>query len=147
MEYRVDVEATVEADAEAVWQAWSDFDRFPQWDPREEESRLEGPFAVGTSGWSKQKGYGRNRITLTAVCEGERWEATTPLPGGRLVIDHRVTDLGNGLVRLAKTYTAHGPLSVAFRLYYARRIRREMAPSFAALAAQARQLATGQAQS
>lgn len=141
MKYQVDVEATVEADVQAVWRAWSDFDRFAEWDPREEESKLDGPFEVGSTGWSKQRGYGRNRITLTAVAEGERWEATTPLPGGRLVIDHRMTDVGDGRVRLAKTYTAHGPLSVAFRLYYARRIRREIGPSFAALAAEARRLA------
>lgn len=141
MKYQVDVEATVEADLRAVWRTWSDFDRFTEWDPREEESRLDGPFQVGSTGWSKQRGYGRNRITLTAVAAGERWEATTPLPGGKLVIDHRVTDVGEGRVRLAKTYTAHGPLSVAFRLYYAQRIRREIGPSFAALAAEARRRA------
>lgn len=141
MRYQLDVDTTVIADAGAVWRAWTDFDRFPEWDPREEESRLEGQFAVGTSGWSKQRGYGRNRVTLTAIGEGEHWEATTPLPGGRLVIDHRVTDLGGGWVRLAKRYTAYGPLSLAFRLYYGRRIRREVRGSFAALATEAGRLA------
>jgi hypothetical protein len=141
MRYDVRVETTVRADAATVWRVWSDFDRFTDWDPREEESKLDGPFTVGTQGWSKQKGYGRNRVTLTAVEEGKRWQATTPLPGGSLVIDHAVADLGDGQVRLTKDYTATGPLSIVFRLYYARRIRREVPPSFEALAAEANRLA------
>ncbi len=133
-----DFEAVVTGDARAMWRVWSDFDRFAEWDPREEYSKLDGPFAVGTTGTSKQKGYGRNTITLTAVDQvGRRWEATTGLPGGRLVIDHRVIDNGDGTVRLAKRYTAHGPLSLLFRVYYWRRIRRELQESFTALAAEA----------
>ena len=50
--------------------------------PAREGVELDGPFTAGTQGWSKQKGYGRNRITLTAVEEGRRWQATTPLPSG-----------------------------------------------------------------
>jgi hypothetical protein len=145
MHYDVRVETTVQAEAASVWRVWSDFDRFTEWDPREKESKLEGPFAVGTQGWSKQKGYGRNRVTLTAIEEGARCQATTPLPGGRLVIDHVLADLGDGRTRLIKDYRATGPLALAFRLHYARRIRREVPPSFAALAAEANRIAASAA--
>ena len=141
MHYNVRVETTVKADAAMVWRVWSDFDRFTEWDPREEESKLDGPFTAGTQGWSKQRGYGRNRVTLTAIDEGKHWEATTPLPGGSLVIDHALMDLGDGRVLLTKNYTATGPLAIVFRLYYAGRIRREVQPSFEALAAEANRLA------
>jgi Polyketide cyclase / dehydrase and lipid transport len=138
MRSKQDFEAVVTGDADALWRVWSDINRFTEWDPREEESRLDGPFAVGTTGASKQKGYGRNTITLTKVDQADRcWEATTGLTGGRLVIDHRIIDNGDGTVRLAKHYTAHGPLSLLFRVCYWRRIRRELTASFAALAAEA----------
>jgi hypothetical protein len=74
------------------------------------------------------------------ITEGA-WQATTPLPGGALLIDHLVTSLGAGRTCLAKKYTAIGPLALAFRLYYARRIRREVPPSLAALAAEANRVA------
>lgn len=145
MMYTLDVDATVAGDADALWQVWTDYDRFAEWDPREQESRLDGAFAVGAQAWSRQRGYGRNRVTLTAIevtdPADRRWEATTPLPGGRLVIDHRVTDLGGGRVRLAKRYTAYGPLTLLFRAYYGRRIRRELVDSFVALAAEGARVA------
>ena len=40
-------------------------------------------------------------------------------------------------MRLVKTYRVHGPLSVLFRLYFGREIRRNMPATFAALAVEA----------
>ena len=141
MTYTLNVETTVRADAAALWQAWTDMPRFPSWDPREEESGLDGLFAEGTTGWSKQRGTPRSPFTITAVSPGRRWQVETPLPGGKLVIDHEMRDAGDGQVRLAKRYRAHGPMAIAFRLYYGRKIRREMPGSFAALTAEADRLA------
>lgn len=137
MRYILTVEATVEADPAALWQAWTDMPRFPAWDSREEETTLEGPFAAGTTGWSKQRGTPRSPITITAVEQGLRWQVQTPLPGGKLIIDHMLHDGGGGQLRLVKRYQAEGPMAIAFRLSYARKIRRDMPASFAALAAEA----------
>jgi hypothetical protein len=137
MPYTLDVETVVTADHAAVWRTWTDMERFPEWDPREEETRLDGPFAAGTTGWSKQKGTSRSPILISAVEPGALWQVETPLPGGKLVIDHRVDDMGGGRLRLSKRYVVHGPVSFAFRVYYARRIRQEMPASFAALVAEA----------
>ena len=146
MKYILETEATVRANPAALWQAWTDMERFPSWDPREEETQLDGPFAAGTTGWSKQRGTPRSPITITAVSPGRSWQVETPLPGGKLVIDHQMGQAEEGAARLTKRYQAYGPMAVAFRLYYARKIRREMPGSFAALAAEAARLhADGQA--
>ncbi|MDI2128972.1 SRPBCC family protein [Yinghuangia seranimata] len=141
MHYTLDVETVVSADHESVWRTWTDMERFPEWDPREEETRLDAPFGVGATGWSKQKGTSRSPIRISAVEPGALWQVETPLPGGKLVIDHRVDDAGDGRVRLSKRYVAYGPVSLAFRAYYGRRIRREMPASFAALVAESRRRA------
>lgn len=143
MQYTLDVETVVDADHAAVWQAWTDMESFPAWDPREEETVLDGPFAVGVTGWSKQRGVSRSRFTVTDVEPGTMWQVETPLPAGKLVIDHRVEDTDDGRLRLSKRYVAHGPVSLAFRVHYARRIRNEMPASFAALVAESRRRADG----
>lgn len=141
MQYTLDVEKITEGDHAAVWQTWTDLERFPQWDPREEETRLDGPFAVGATGWSRQKRTSRSPILISAVVPGELWQVRTPLPGGKLVIDHRIDDLGDGRLKLSKRYVAHGPVALAFRVYYARRIRKEMPASFTALVSESRRRA------
>ena len=134
MKYSITCSATVAAPAAAVWATWADMPAYPTWDDREETTTLDGPFAVGTTGFSKQKG-GRDgsTFTLTTVEPNQRWSNEMPLPGGKLVIDHQLTDRHDGTAEVAKIYTAYGPMAVAFRLFFAKGIRREMPGSFAAL--------------
>jgi hypothetical protein len=143
MKHELDVTAVIRADAAAVWSTWTDIDRFPAWDPREQRNRLDGPFAVGATGWSKQKGAPGGPYTICRIEPGRSWQATSPLPGGALTIDHRVEDLNDGRVRVSKRYVATGPMSLAFRCWFGPSIRRAMPASFTALEAEtARRLAT-----
>lgn len=137
MRYALGVAAVIHADAAATWAAWTDIDRFPAWDPREQRNRLDGPFAVGTTGWSKQKGAPGGPYTIRRIEPGRCRQATSPLPGGTLTIDHRVEVLGGGRVRVSKRYVATGPLAPVFRWWFGPAIRRAMPASFAALAAEA----------
>src|SRR5690349_14002634 len=132
VKYTLDVRMTVAERglSEAVWRVWTDMERFADWDPREEETHLDGPFATGTTGRSKQRGGAMSAITISAVEPNRMWQVETPLPGGKLVIDHRVEDLGARGLRLSKRYVAHGPTSLAFRAYYARQIRKQLPASF-----------------
>jgi hypothetical protein len=123
--------------AQDAWTVWSDLASYPSWDPREEVNQPDGPLAVGTTGRFKQRGRGSGTYTITAVEPGRRWVSQTALPGGRLVIDHRI-EPGQGATTLTKTYVAEGPMALAFRWFFARGIRREMPGSFAALEAEIR---------
>lgn len=137
MKYTVECQTTLTADREQAWDVWSDMASYPRWDPREQELRLNGPLAVGTTGWSKQVG-GRagSDFVIVSLDPGHGWTNETPLPAGKLVIDHRIADAGAGRLRLTKTYTAYGPVSVLFRLFYARELRRENPRSFLGVAAE-----------
>ena len=66
-----------------------------------------------------------------------RWVNELPMPGGRLVIDHHLEAVSGGGSAVRKTYTAHGPMAVLFKLFFGRGIRRGMPASFAALEAEA----------
>jgi uncharacterized protein YndB with AHSA1/START domain len=140
MTYTLDLDATIAADPADVWLAWTDVDRFTEWDPREQQFRLDGDFVVGTTGWSKQRGNPGGPFTLTAVEPGRRWQATCPLPGGSLTVDHMIEPQGDGQVRVAKRYQVRGPMSLAFRLFFAGRLRRDVPASFTALEQEARRL-------
>lgn len=136
--YAIDTEATVPGDLDSIWSAWSDMAAYPSWDPREQILRLDGPFQAGTTGFSKQTGpRPGSAFRILRVDPKAGWTNESPLPGGRLVIDHRLFPAADGAVRLVKRYEAYGPMSVAFRLFFARGIRSQMPETFAALAAEA----------
>jgi Polyketide cyclase / dehydrase and lipid transport len=136
MEHTITCRASVAtADRDQVWAVWSDVAAYPTWDPREELNRLDGPFVADTTGTFKQRGRGEGTYTITAVDPGRSWTTQTSLPGGRLVIEH-VLEEGPRGVELTKRYTAVGPMALAFRLFFARGIRREMPESFDALEAE-----------
>ena len=49
-------ETTVEADATTIWRVWSDFDRFTEWDPREEEFEARRPVHGRNAGLEQEEG-------------------------------------------------------------------------------------------
>jgi hypothetical protein len=133
---------TISGEPSAVWAVWSDPDRFPEWDPREERTRLDGSFAVGSTIDSKQHGNPGGVATITAIDPGVSWTLESPLPGGRLTIDHRVEPAGPGRVRVSKRYDVTGPLTLLFRYWYGPRVSRSLPASFDALGVEAHRRAT-----
>ena len=139
MRHQIDCEGTISGDLESVWATWTDLASFPSWDPREEQMRLDTPFGVGATGFSKQRG-GRPGSTFRVlqVEPNSRWVNQVPLPGGTLTMDHVLTDLGSGRIHLLKRYIVQGPMALAFRLVFARGIRAEAPLTFSALETEAR---------
>ncbi len=138
MPYTLEISEQHDVNPSAAWEIWTDMPRFPEWDPREEETRLDGPFAVGTSGWSKQRGNPGGPFTISAIEPGRRWQMSTGLPGGRLVIDHTIEPASDGGVRLGKRYVVHGPMSLAFRIWWGPQLRKAVPATLAALADRSR---------
>ena len=116
------VEAVVRADPDAIWRAWRP--DYPM-RPAEEESRNLNLYDLA---------YGlRIPVTLVAVVEMRSWTVEHRLPSGKLVIDHWMTPLGDGRVRVGKRYEVHGPMSIVYRVL-APGIRRSAQEALAALA-------------
>jgi len=132
MQHSITCTKTISAEMHEAWAVWSDLEAYPEWDPREELNQLAGPFAVGTTGTFKQRGRGAGTYRITELEPGKAWTSETALPGGKLVIEHSLESGPNG-VTLTKRYTAHGPMALAFRWFFAREIEREVPKSFAAL--------------
>jgi hypothetical protein len=132
MQHTITCAKAIAASQQEAWAVWSDLEAYPKWDPREELNELSGPFAVGTTGTFKQRGRGAGQYRITALEPGTAWTSETALPGGKLVIEHLLESSPKG-VTLTKRYTAHGPLALAFRWFFAREIEREVPKSFAAL--------------
>ncbi|MGV9714283.1 SRPBCC family protein [Gordonia sp. NPDC003424] len=130
--YQFTAEATIHAPVDAVWAVWTDVDAYPAWDPREERARLSGPFAVGSTIDSKQKGNPGGTATITDVVAPTRWVAVSPLPGGSLTIGHDLEAAG-GDTHIRKTYTVTGPLQILFRLWWGPKVRGAMPATFSAL--------------
>ena len=118
----IKVEATIHADSAAVWKAW-----MPRYEkrPPEEESRNLNLYALA---------YGlKVPVTLVAVNEMRNWTVEHALPRGKLVIDHWMIPLGDGSVRVGKRYDVSGPMSLAYRLFFARKFRESWPEIYAAL--------------
>jgi hypothetical protein len=131
------VDAELGGTVESIWAVLADMPGYATWDPRAGQVRLDGPFATGTTGHVVSPAGKGSPLLLSDVVPGERWTSELPLPGGRLVMTYVLAPVGPGRVRVTKTYVAHGPVSIAFRVRYARAIRAELPATFAALEVEA----------
>src|SRR5215472_9942369 len=119
----IEMDAVIRAEPAAVWRAWRP--DFPMLPPEEEARNLHlYELAHGL----------KVPITLVAVDEMDHWTVEHALPGGKLVIDHWMRPLTDGGVHVGKRYEVHGPMSIVYRLFFARAIRRALPASFAELA-------------
>ncbi len=130
--YLFECEATFEADPDAVWKAWTDVARWPEWDVSKEIAQLDGPFEPGTRGWARQRGNLGGSFTITAVDAGQRWVTECPMPLGKVIFDHRLETIAEGRVRVVKRVEVEGACAPLVRMF-APKMRRDITASLAAL--------------
>jgi hypothetical protein len=135
--YSFGEEMIIEGDIAAVWQAATDVDGWPSWDPHEQKARLDGPFTPGTKGWNKPRGAPAGTFTITEVEPERMWSARAGIPFGSLRGVNRYEPLGDGRVRVSKVLEVHGPFAPIFRLIWEKGVRSDMRLSFKALEAEA----------
>jgi hypothetical protein len=131
--YEFSAQAEITADAESVWAVVADVDGWPAWDPHEQDARLDGPFAPGTTGWSKPNGGPATDWTITEVDPLRSWASECGLPGGKIAGRNTFEPRAGGKLRCVKTVRVYGPLAPLFRFYFGRRMRADMLKTFAAL--------------
>jgi len=130
--YLFECEATFEADPDAVWKAWTDVARWPEWDVSKEIAELDGPFEPGTRGWARQRGNLGGSFTITEVDAGRRWVTECPMPLGKVIFDHRLEPAAGGNVRVVKRVEVEGACAPLV-LMFVPRMRRDITASLAAL--------------
>lgn len=131
--YEIHEEAVITGTVQDIWATVTDVANWPSWDPHEEAARLDGTFAVGTTGWSKPHGGPATDWTITDVVPLARWASECGLPGGKITGVNTFEPVGEGQVRCTKTVRVTGPLVPLFRLYFGRRMRKDMLRTWKAL--------------
>jgi hypothetical protein len=120
------MDAVIRADPAAIWRAWRP--DFPLRPPEEESQNLHlYELAHGL----------KVPVTLVAVNEMRNWTVEHALPAGKLVVDHWMEPLTDG-VCVGKRYEVRGPMSIVYRMFFARAIRRSMPGQLAELAREAK---------
>ena len=130
--YLFECEATFEADPDAVWKAWTDVARWPEWDVSKEIAQLDGPFEPGARGWARQRGNLGGSFTITAVDPGRRWVTECPMPLGKVIFDHLLEPVAGGHVRVVKRVEVEGACAPLV-LMFVPKMRRDIAASLANL--------------
>ncbi|MFF2557949.1 SRPBCC family protein [Nocardia sp. NPDC058058] len=133
MMYSFTEEAVITGDIDRIWAVATDVARWSEWDPHEEKSRIDGPFAAGTRGWVKPKGAPAGPFTITDVRGGSSWTSEAGIPFGKLRGHRTYEALGDGTVRVAERVEVHGPFGPLFRLVWEKGMRADMPRTFEAL--------------
>ncbi|MEV0464549.1 SRPBCC family protein [Nocardia tengchongensis] len=133
MMYSFTEEAVITGDVARIWAVATDVDRWSEWDPHEEKSRIDGEFAAGTRGWVKPKGAPAGPFTIVAVEPGQSWTSEAGIPFGKLRGHRTYEPLGDGTVRVAEHVEVHGPMGPLFKLIWEKGMRADMPLTFAAL--------------
>ncbi|MFB8005275.1 SRPBCC family protein [Nocardia sp. NPDC056000] len=133
MMYSFTEETVITGDIDRIWAVATDVARWSEWDPHEEKSRIDGPFAAGTTGWVKPKGAPAGPFTITDVRAGSSWTSQAGIPFGKLRGHRSYEALGDGTVRVAERVEVHGPFGPLFRLVWEKGMRADMPRTFEAL--------------
>jgi Polyketide cyclase / dehydrase and lipid transport len=123
MSWHFEHSADSPASAEELWRRYADVDRWCDWSPGVEWSRLDGPFEVGSKGKSKPPGSPALRFRVTAVEPRVMFATKARLPGASLVFEHVLESLDTG-ARITHRATLSGPLAPL----YTRSVRRRTEP-------------------
>ena len=95
----------------AVWQVWSDVDRWPEWNPDMIASHLDGPLRAGTTGRIETRSGGKHDVVVTQFEDGKSFELeSTAMPFTRMAIRASVAPNGSGS-RVTQEFEARGALA------------------------------------
>jgi hypothetical protein len=94
-----------------VWRVWSDVDTWPEWNPDMNESRLDGPLKLGTTGTINTKSGGKHAVVVTHYKDGQSFELeSTALPGTKMAIRATISPSGAGS-RITQGFEPRGLLA------------------------------------
>jgi hypothetical protein len=95
----------------AVWQVWSNVDTWPEWNPDMNQSHLDGPLRVGTTGKINTRSGGEHSVIVTQFQDGQLFELeSTAMPFTKMAIRATVTPLASGS-RVTQEFEARGFLA------------------------------------
>lgn len=84
-------------EAEAVFSRWADPEGWPEWDAGVQEVTFPGPAQIGARGRMRPASGPATTFTVTGFEPGRVFTNTSSLPGAKLVFEHLVSPVPNGV--------------------------------------------------
>lgn len=94
---------------ERIWRAWTDVERWPEWNADIEKIGLDGPFAVGSTIAMTPKGQDTVELRIAEAVDGERFVDEADVEGTVVRTTHRIDRLDGSRVRIVYHLEASGP--------------------------------------
>jgi uncharacterized protein YndB with AHSA1/START domain len=101
------VETTVAP--EAIWRAWADVERWPEWNADIERIALHGPFATGSRIAMTPYGQETVELRIAEAVPGEQFVDEADVGGTVVRTTHRIERLDRDRLRVVYRLEADGP--------------------------------------
>ena len=98
---------------EAIWRAWTDVPRWPEWNGDIERIELSGPFAAGSTIAMTPQGQDTVMLRLAEVAEDKLFVDEAEVADTLVRTTHRIDRLGEGRARIVYRLEATGPAAEA----------------------------------
>jgi uncharacterized protein YndB with AHSA1/START domain len=92
-----------------IWRAWSDVERWPEWNADIERIALDGPFAVGSTIAMTPKGQQTVELRIAEAVDCESFVDEADVEGTVVRTTHRIDRLDADHVRIVYRLEASGP--------------------------------------
>ena len=109
MRYTTESSAEATVEPAAIWRAWADVERWPEWNGDIERIELRAPFATGATIAMTPKGAPTVELRVTDAVADERFVDEAEVAGTTIRTLHRIDRLGPGRVRIVYALEADGP--------------------------------------
>jgi hypothetical protein len=130
MRFILSESATITGDPASVWQVVTDVSSWPAWDPHVKDAGFDGPFETGGVGWTRPKGGMRGPFTITSVDVHKAYTTESVMPMGMMYVTNRYEPIGPGTIEVFREYDLHGGFVPTFKLFYAKKMRRDLKQAF-----------------
>ena len=94
----------------AFFERWADMDSWPEWDEAIAWTRLDGPFAAGSTGTLKPKGGPKVSFVIETLEPDSEFTDVSSMPGAKLRIRHLVAVQDDDRTRVDIAVSIDGPL-------------------------------------
>jgi hypothetical protein len=107
--WTVEHSAETNVEGKAIWEAWSDVSRWPEWNPDIDAVELRGEFAGGSTIAMRPIGADTVELSIVDAVIDERFVDEASLGGTTIRTTHEIQAVGGGRNRVVYRLEATGP--------------------------------------
>ncbi len=116
------------ADAETIWDKWSDVASWHEWCKDVEFCEIDGPFERETTGIIKPLGSPATAFMIIGITPFKEFIDISNLPFSKLVSSHHIRKLKKNIA-VTQRIELEGPLAFLYAIFMGRKLRQNLADS------------------